>query len=327
MELSYIVTPLIGGIIGYLTNYMAIIVFFRPQKAKYFLGIHVPFTPGIIPRYKDHLSESIGETISENLMNSETLEKYLLSDEMIGKLRQSVQSFIEEQKVNEETVRQFLLHYLTEEEISVITDNINQNLTTQINKKITSSVVGDKIAHVVVEQVIDKMRSMDPTEFISNLATGFFGKSVNAFVQFGSNIVGQFFNLLKTPAEQLVASNINDTLRNNGTEIISGMVSEEITSLLDVKICQLLDGKEEQLMQIPGIVENVYRTVITEHMPHILETIDISHIISGRIKEMDMTEIEKVVNQVMNKQLKAIIWFGAAIGVIFAFVGVLLTTL
>ena len=326
MGIEYIITPVIGGFIGYITNAIAIKMLFRPHTAKYCFGVHIPLTPGIIPKEKGRIAEAIGGVISENLMNKEVLEKYLLSDEMVGKLRQSVEEFIENQKANEETVRQFLSHYLSDEEIEALTNNVNQNLTTQIEAKLSDSTVGEKVAHIVVEHVINRMRSMDPTEFFAGISAGLFGIPGAILSLLGSNILGRFFNMLKQPAEHLLASNINDMIRNNGTEIVSGIISEETASFFDTKVCKLLEGKDEQLAQAPGIVENIYRTVITEHLPRILETVDISKIVCGRINEMDISETERLIYQVMDKELKAIVWLGAALGLIMGVLNVFLTT-
>lgn len=107
MEASYIIAPLLGGVIGYITNDIAIRMLFRPHTAKYILGVHVPFTPGIIPKEKGRIAEAIGGVISENLMNKEVLEKYLLSEDMVGKVRSAVEEFIATQQKNNETVVQF----------------------------------------------------------------------------------------------------------------------------------------------------------------------------------------------------------------------------
>ena len=104
----YIVAPLVGGVIGYITNDIAIRMLFRPHTAKYVFGIKVPFTPGIIPKEKGRIAEAIGGAISQNLMNQEVLERYLLSDEMTLKVRTSVEDFLNIQKKNEESVADFL---------------------------------------------------------------------------------------------------------------------------------------------------------------------------------------------------------------------------
>ena len=94
--------PILGGAIGYVTNDIAIRMLFRPHKPKYLFGMHIPFTPGIIPKEKGRIACAMGEAISENLMNKEVLEKYLLSDEMVGKIRSSVVEFTNKQKTNQE---------------------------------------------------------------------------------------------------------------------------------------------------------------------------------------------------------------------------------
>ena len=110
MNLAYIIAPLVGGVIGYVTNDIAIRMLFRPHTAKYLFGMHSPFPPGIIPKEKGRIAQAIGEVISENLMSKEVLEQYLLSDGMVDKLRHTVEQFVERQKTNPETVAQSLGH-------------------------------------------------------------------------------------------------------------------------------------------------------------------------------------------------------------------------
>ena len=73
--LQYFAFPVVGAVIGYITNDIAIRMLFRPHQAKYFMGIHIPFTPGIIPKEKSRIAAAIGKAVSENLMNREVLEK------------------------------------------------------------------------------------------------------------------------------------------------------------------------------------------------------------------------------------------------------------
>ena len=132
-DYNYIIAPLLGCLIGYITNALAIRMLFRPHKAKYLLGIHIPFTPGIIPKEKGRIAQSIGQVISNNLMSSDVLGQYLLSDDMILKLRTVVAGFFETQKANHETVGQFLGHYLSDEEIRALEVNVMDNLSNQIH--------------------------------------------------------------------------------------------------------------------------------------------------------------------------------------------------
>ena len=48
--LPWILPPVLGAIIGYVTNAIAIRMLFRPFNEIRVLGLRLPFTPGLIPR-------------------------------------------------------------------------------------------------------------------------------------------------------------------------------------------------------------------------------------------------------------------------------------
>ena len=314
---TYIIPPLVGSIIGYITNDLAIRMLFRPHAAKYVFGVHIPFTPGIIPKEKGRIAKAIGQVISENLMNQEVLRQYLLSDAMIGKLRSGVDGFIETQKGNEEILRQFIGHYLTEEEINGIATNINANLSGQIKDKLTDNAVGDRVAHLAIEHVFENLSSDKESDELLDTVIGM-PKAI------GKKILRTILATLQDPAERVLSRNINEILKNNGEEIVSNLIGTELNSFLDTPVKKLLAGKEEQLAKVTDKVEEFYRTVITEHLPRILETIDISKIVTDRINEMDVAETEKLILQVMKKELRAIVWLGAGLGFLMGWVNVII---
>ena len=316
METTYFVAPLLGGLIGYITNDIAIRMLFRPHKAKYLFGIHIPFTPGIIPKEKGRIAEAIGGVISENLMNNEVLEKYLLSDEMIGKVRSAVEGFISTQQQNQESVARFLGHYLSKDEIDSIAQNINKSITEQTYEKLADSSVGDKVAHIAIDHVAQKLTIDGAQELLSGIGGALGGLKGMAAGLFGGNIVAKFLGMLREPAEHFLAKNINTMLRDNGEEIVSNMIGGEVDNFLNKPVCKLLEGHEEQLAQTVDTIESIYRSIITEHLPKILESIDISKIVRERINEMDVNETEKLIFQVMDKELKAIVWLGALLGLL-----------
>ena len=316
METTYFIAPLLGGLIGYITNDIAIRMLFRPHKAKYLFGIHIPFTPGIIPKEKGRIAEAIGGVSSENLMNKEVLEKYLLSDEMIGKVRSAVEEFISIQQQNQESVARFLGHYLSKDEIDSIAQNINQSITKQTYEKLADSSVGDKVAHIAIDHVAQKLTIDGAQELLSGIGGALGGLKGMAAGLFGGNIVAKFLGMLREPAEHFLAKNINTMLRDNGEEIVSNMIGGEVDHFLDKPVCKLLEGHEEQLAQTVDTIESIYRSIITEHLSKILESIDISKIVRERINEMDVNETEKLIFQVMDKELKAIVWLGALLGLL-----------
>ena len=323
-EVSYILAPALGGIIGYITNDIAIRMLFRPHKAKYIIGLHVPFTPGIIPKEKGRIADAIGGVISENLMNKDVLERYLLSDDMVSKVRLSIEEFIETQKHNPETVKEFLGHYLSDDEIATISQNVNESITKQTYTKLSDASVGEKVAHIAIDHVAEKLSIDGAQELLAGLGGAMRGIGGMAAGLFGGNIVARFLGMLREPAEHFLANNLNTMLKNNGEEIVSNMIGSEVDNILNKPVCKLLEGHDEQLEQAVNTVESIYRTIINEHLPKILDSIDISKIVRERINEMDVNETEKLIFQVMDKELKAIVWLGALLGLVMGSINCLI---
>ena len=294
MIIEYLSGPVVGAVIGYITNDIAIRMLFRPRQPKYIFGWHVPFTPGIIPKEKNRIAGAIGDSISENLMNLEILERTLLSDDMIAKIRQAVDDFAATQMNNDETVEQFARHYLTESEVAALRDNATEEVSKLLTAKLQDSAIGGRIAHAATEHVLEKTH---------HSMAGRLGAD-------------KLLGALSIPVEKLLAKHINEVLQSHSGEMVSRLVEDEGAKLVNMPMRQLMAGHEEQVEQAKDGIISVYRTVITERLPRILEAIDISGIVERRICEMDMEEAEGIIMQVMHKELRAIVWLGALLGCI-----------
>jgi len=73
----WVVPPLVGAIIGYITNWLAIKMLFRPLEAHRLFGLRLPFTPGLLPRERTRLSRSIGHTVANELLTEDVVRKRL----------------------------------------------------------------------------------------------------------------------------------------------------------------------------------------------------------------------------------------------------------
>ena len=76
-----LISPILGAIIGYFTNWLAIKMLFLPRKPKYIGKFRVPFTPGLIPKEREKLSKKIAKVFEENILNKETIEKNLFTEQ------------------------------------------------------------------------------------------------------------------------------------------------------------------------------------------------------------------------------------------------------
>ncbi|MBE9102923.1 DUF445 domain-containing protein [Vacuolonema iberomarrocanum] len=66
--------PVLGGIIGYFTNDVAIKMLFRPYRPIYFWGRRLPFTPGLIPSNQERLAQRVSSAIMGSLLTPDELQ-------------------------------------------------------------------------------------------------------------------------------------------------------------------------------------------------------------------------------------------------------------
>ncbi len=85
--LFFALPPVLGALIGYVTNALAIRMLFRPLTKKYFLGIPLPLTPGIIPRQRDSLAHSIARMVSRSLFNAQVINTHIKGEKFQSALK------------------------------------------------------------------------------------------------------------------------------------------------------------------------------------------------------------------------------------------------
>lgn len=84
--------PLISGLIGWFTNYIAIKMVFRPQKEINLLGIKLQ---GLVPKRKSELARSIGEAVEKELVSQKDVADFLKDAHMRGNLMKVVEDRVD----------------------------------------------------------------------------------------------------------------------------------------------------------------------------------------------------------------------------------------
>jgi uncharacterized membrane protein YheB (UPF0754 family) len=123
--LAWALPPIMGAIIGYVTNAIAIKMLFRPLKEIRLWGIRLPFTPGILPKERHKLALNIGSMVDRELFTPEILRKRLQNEDVSFALRKSVASYTKNMldgSINAADksfsfVTQFLIDFLRKDEI------------------------------------------------------------------------------------------------------------------------------------------------------------------------------------------------------------------
>ncbi len=94
--LPWLLPPLLGAVIGYVTNAIAIRMLFRPLLAKRIFGLRLPLTPGIIPKQRYELAESIGRMVSRELITEEAIKGQLATESFRSRFGENLDSLLEQ---------------------------------------------------------------------------------------------------------------------------------------------------------------------------------------------------------------------------------------
>ncbi|MDE0960906.1 MAG: DUF445 family protein [Planctomycetota bacterium] len=96
--LPWIVFPLVGALIGWATNWLAVKMLFRPHRP---IGFGPLKFQGVVPRRQQALADSIAETVQEELISAEDIaqlvQKLATSDQVRNRLQGRIDQLIEEQ--------------------------------------------------------------------------------------------------------------------------------------------------------------------------------------------------------------------------------------
>jgi len=83
LHAASLATPVIGAMIGYCTNWLAIRMLYRPYRPENIFGIHNPFTPGLIPKEQARLAKKVAEAVGNHIITPELLSQKLISPSLL----------------------------------------------------------------------------------------------------------------------------------------------------------------------------------------------------------------------------------------------------
>ena len=161
--LLLIAPPMVGGIIGYFTNDLAIKMLFRPYRPVYIGRRRVPFTPGLIPSNQGRLAKRIADTIMQSLLTPSELQKLarrlLALERMQAAISWLLQMAIDQVGPNEEKATRIvagILEDLAEESLPKLLKALARNedfLEPQFNQIFERVLLELQLTEAQAEQV------------------------------------------------------------------------------------------------------------------------------------------------------------------------------
>ena len=104
MFIKAIILVIIGSIIGWITNYIAIKMLFRPYKEINFGLFKIQ---GLIPKRKHEIGEKLAETIQTNLLSIKDIVKEIDSSKIESELESAIDMMLDKKLKSETLVKYF----------------------------------------------------------------------------------------------------------------------------------------------------------------------------------------------------------------------------
>lgn len=293
MNFTFLMGPIVGAVIGGITNSIAIKMLFRPLNPVKIGHFTLPFTPGVIPKEKVRIASKVGEVISQELLNEEVLRAWLLKEEVYEQIESSIDYYFQECESNESTVKEMLEKTVGKERSMYYVCEAEEQITNKLYQK----MMGLEISKIIVSKIVESYKG------------GSFGNLLGPMSFFvNENLVEN----LAQKIEPIIAKFIEE----EGEDMIRKAVEEESNAFIETPIKELAVKARTYQELIKKNMILLYEKMVTKHLGHILKTLNIAQIVENRVLEMDMLQMEKMILSIMKKELNAIVWFGVLLGAI-----------
>lgn len=284
---------LVGGVIGYFTNYIAVKMLFRPLKEIRVFGRALPFTPGVIPKRRGDLARAVGNAVSESLLGRDELTRALTSEKLESAFADGATAALGELMENR-TLKESLGAIAGEESAESLRAAALERVSARVSERLNQMDLGHAVAKAVQQTVSARLQGSMLSMFIS------------------SDRLASFIDP--------IALEINRYIEQEGVPQINAFLESEADRLLNApadRLKPLLDDLRPRM-------RDAYAAFMAKNAPKLAESFEIAQIVTDKINQMDIAELERMILSVMNRELKTLINLGAVLGFLIGAAGALL---
>lgn len=290
--LGYVSGPLIGAIIGYFTNYIAVKMLFRPYYPKRIGKWQIPFTPGIIPKRQKALAKAIGKAVGENLLTGDDLKAAFVGERAERSVAALAVRTVREK--GDETANRAAESMLGAE-------------AWQADK--------EKFAHYLTDRLVETAQDMHVGKLVAE-------EGAKVLAQKKASL-GMLALLLSDGALRSVldaaAGKIDEYIATEGKEKAYPVVLKKVEELSAKPVSEWSASISDEA--ISAFAVGAYRAVAGK-IGDVFKEIDIASVVEEKVAAMNVKELEQLCLSVMKKELSAIVNLGALIGFLLGIVNI-----
>ncbi|ADL12828.1 DUF445 family protein [Acetohalobium arabaticum] len=288
MNLTFVVSPLVGSVIGYCTNWVAVKMLFKPLEEKRILGMKVPFTPGVIPRRRGKLAESIGDAVGEELLTPDAFHEILQGEDMKEKIQGFVNERIKSLKEEERNLQELL-------DLAVSNSDDREELKAEMKKMISTgikglldkeeimSVVKKELAQIDIERLEDYLASDEYQDFKNKLSTFLLSNlyrdsTKEGLLVFLNNRLERIKDNQKTVSDFLpdgMNENLSEWLSDQGPEFVEKLISFLDSETAKERINKKLDealGSNSVMQMVGGFLDK--EKIVNQFIDYIVKFLE-----------------------------------------------------
>ena len=282
----FIVGPLVGAVIGYFTNYLAVKMLFRPYREKRLFGKRIPFTPGVIPRRRGALARALGEAVGSRLLTKEDLCRSLLSEKTVDAVADAAADAL----------------------LGKAGDPISCRLSSLFGEQ-TCLTAKERLDGAITDAMLRGLMEADLGGLVIREGAGAL-RGANPMI--GMFLSDSLLERMKAP----IGEKLGEYLSERGHADLLPSVSSETERLLGKDTPTLLSELGIDRPALRGLLGQCAERLLSGLVPMLLGSVDLAGIVESKINEMDVAELESLILSVMKRELGAVVNLGAVIGLI-----------
>lgn len=284
--LSYLLPPLIGALIGYITNDIAIKMLFRPYEPIMLGRFRLPFTPGIVPRRLKDLALLLGREVEARFFNADDLEILFSSDEFAHAVAENLTDALYD-------VRTSLCLTMEKLEASEEYGGAIRTAKAELAARIAQAAAGYDYAPLIVSaaQSIAEKRGSGGKNLLISMAPTL------------SDAIRQYF-------------------ADSGSETLAPVIEEFLVDFGDRPVNRILTESVPDKALLTAAFQALWLRFMAHSVRPVVESIDVGGMITDKLRDMRPRDVEALVLSVVRREFRYVVWLGALLGAVIGTVNI-----
>lgn len=290
--MHFVLPPLVGAVIGYFTNLIAVKMLFFPREEKRIFGHRIPFTPGAIPKGKARLAKSAGKIVQNELFTMEDISGKLLTEEV-------------EQP-------------LIDRAMSILDQNIRDTGAVLTGSSARYDKLEASFTELLDVKILQAIHMMDIPEAVRAEGKRMLSEHIEASRILKAIVPEQLVDRVMLN----IGEKMEEFIDTRGKEMINEITASRIHDLGDRTPLHVLEQAGYDPDFVRAKMTAAYRESVVNAVNSALRRINVASVVEDKINSMSVDDLEKGVLAVMKTELNMIVNLGALIGLVIGCVNI-----